>query len=335
MLMKQRVKQLAITGRLVKMKKIVAVVIIMFIFSIKILWEGSKLVFSKICERRETAWPDLGTADDEQYEWLTEAYKIKRKNNERIVIMASDGTKLEGHYYEKKKNAPLVIFFHGFRGHSYVDGVPIYRIAQKKEWNVLLVTMRAHDESEGNIFTLGVKERYDCVDWANWAAKHFGRETPIFLMGISMGGAVVTMSSNLDFPDSVCGIIDDCGFTTSTKMLELNCKSHLPKGMPVEVFKIFADVGTKLWGGFNLKEADACKAVSQTKIPILIIHGDMDNLAPLYMAKKIYNSCKSRKDIYIVHGAGHTENYKKDPEGYENVIAQFVEEHSGALKKEY
>lgn len=49
------------------------------------------------------------------------------------------------------------------------------------------------------------------------------------------------MSSNLDFPDSVCGIIEDSGFTTSTKMLELNCKSHLPKGMPVEVFKIFAD----------------------------------------------------------------------------------------------
>ena len=90
MLMKQRVKQLAITERLVKMKKIVAVVIIMFIFSIIIWGEGSKLVFSKICERRETAWPDLGTADDERYEWLTEAYKIKRKNNERIVIMASD-----------------------------------------------------------------------------------------------------------------------------------------------------------------------------------------------------------------------------------------------------
>ena len=87
-----------------KMKKIVAVVIIMFIFLIITFGEGSKFVFQKICERRETAWPDLGTADDEQYEWLTEAYKIKRKNNERIVIMASDGTKLEGHYYERKKN---------------------------------------------------------------------------------------------------------------------------------------------------------------------------------------------------------------------------------------
>ena len=88
--MKQRVKQLAITEKSVKMKKIVAVVIIMLIFSIIILGVGSKLVFQKICERRETAWPDLGTADDEQYEWLTEAYKIKQKNNEKILIEKSE-----------------------------------------------------------------------------------------------------------------------------------------------------------------------------------------------------------------------------------------------------
>ena len=335
MFMKQRVKQLAITERSVKMKKIVAVVIIMFIFSIIILGEGSKLVFQKICERRETAWPDLGTADDEQYEWLTEAYKIKRKNNERIVIMASDGTKLEGHYYERKKNAPLVIFFHGFRGHSYVDGVPIYKIAQKEKWNVLLVSMRAHDESEGNIFTLGVKERYDCVDWANWAAKHFGRETPIFLMGISMGASVAMMSSNLGLPKSVRGIIDDCGFTSTMEMIDMNCKSHLPDYIPTRMFDFFVEMGTSVWGHFCISKADACKAVSQTDIPILIIHGDRDTQAPLSMAYRLYDSCSSEKQLYVVHGANHAVNYRKDPEGYENVIAQFVEEHSGALKKEY
>ena len=333
--MKQRVKQLAITERSVKMKKIVAVVIIMFIFSIIILGEGSKLVFQKICERRETAWPDLGTADDEQYEWLTEAYKIKRKNNERIVIMASDGTKLEGHYYERKKNAPLVIFFHGFRSHSYVDGVPIYKIAQKEKWNVLLVSMRAHDESEGNIFTLGVKERYDCVNWANWAAKHFGRETPIFLMGISMGASVAMMSSNLGLPKSVRGIIDDCGFTSTMEMIDVNCKSHLPDYIPTRMFDFFVEMGTSVWGHFCISKADACKAVSQTDIPILIIHGDRDTQAPLSMAYRLYDSCSSEKQLYVVHGANHAENYRKDPEGYENVIAQFVEEHSGALKKEY
>lgn len=335
MFMKQRVKQLAITERSVKMKKIVAVVIIMFIFSIIILGEGSKLVFQKICERRETAWPDLGTADDEQYEWLTEAYKIKRKNNEKIVILASDGTKLEGHYYERKKNAPLVIFFHGFRGHSYVDGVPIYKIAQKEKWNVLLVSMRAHDESEGNIFTLGVKERYDCVNWANWAAKHFGRETPIFLMGVSTGASIAMMSSNLGLPKSVRGIIDDCGFTSTMEMIDVNCKSHLPDYIPTRMFDFFVEMGTSVWGHFCISKADACKAVSQTDIPILIIHGDRDTQAPLSMAYRLYDSCSSEKQLYVVHGANHAENYRKDLEGYENVIAQFVEEHSGALKKEY
>ena len=41
----------------------------------------------------------------------------------------------------------------------------------------------------------------------------------------------------------------------------------------------------------------------------------------------IYNSCKSSKEIYIVHGAGHAENYKKDPEGYEKIITTFIKEN--------
>lgn len=73
----------------------------------------------------------------------------------------------------------------------------------------------------------------------------------------------------------------------------------------------------------------------QGNIPILIIHGDRDTQAPLSMAYRLYDSCSSEKQLYVVHGANHAENYRKNPEGYENVIAQFVEEHSGALKKEY
>lgn len=81
----------------------------------------------------------------------------------------------------------------------------------------------------------------------------------------------------------------------------------------------------------SLNTAFSFAPPSILSLTILIIHGDKDNLAPLYMAKEIYNSCKSNKEIYIVHGANHVENYKKDPEGYENVIVQFVGEHSGAF----
>ena len=63
-----------------------------------------------------------------------------------------------------------------------------------------------------------------------------------------------------------------------------------------------------------------------TDIPLLIIHGDEDMKAPLSMAYKLYDSCNGEKQLYIVHGADHTENYRKDPGGYEKIVTKFIEE---------
>lgn len=277
----------------------------------------------------------MGTADDYIYNLLVDAYNIRKEKNETVTIKASDGINLVGHYYERDKNAPLIIFFHGLWSNGYVSGEPTYKITKNQGWNLLLVSMRAHDESEGEFSTLGVIEQYDCKAWANWAVERFGEEKSVFFMGVSMGASVAMMSSNLGLPKSVRGIIDDCGFTSTMEMIDVNCKSHLPDYIPTKMFDFFVEMGTSVWGHFCISKADACKAVSQTDIPILIIHGDRDTKAPLSMAYRLYGSCSSEKQLYVVHGANHAESYRKDPEGYENVIAQFVEEHSEALKKEY
>lgn len=320
----------------VKRKKVyfITVVIGFAICMVGVIF-GSRLVFQRTCERRTTPWSDLGTADDDEYRILIDAYKIKNQSNETVMIQAFDNTKLIGHYYEREKGAPLIVFFHGLWGHSYLDGVPIYRITQKHNWNLLLCDLRAQGDSEGEFSTLGVLEKYDCLDWVEWAQNRFGDKNPIFLMGVSTGASIAMMSSNLGLPKSVRGIIDDCGFTSTMEMIDVNCKSHLPDYIPTRMFDFFVEMGTSVWGHFCISKADACKAVSQTDIPILIIHGDRDTQAPLSMAYRLYDSCSSEKQLYVVHGANHAENYRKDPEGYENVIAQFVEEHSGALKKEY
>lgn len=86
------------------------------------------------------------------------------------------------------------------------------------------------------------------------------------------------------------------------------------------------NVGTKIWGSFDLSDADACKDLAHTDIPLLIIHGDEDMKAPLSMAYKLYDSCNGEKQLYIVHGADHAENYRKDPGGYEKIVTKFIEE---------
>ena len=69
-----------------------------------------------------------------------------------------------------------------------------------------------------------------------------------------------------------------------------------------------------------------CKALAHTDIPLLIIHGDEDMQAPLSMAYKLYDSCNGERQLYIVHGADHSENYRKDPGGYEKIVTKFIEE---------
>ena len=184
--------------------------------------------------------------------------------------------------------------------------MPIYRITEEKEWNLLLVNLRAHNESEGDVSTLGVLERYDCREWANWVDSEFGEQVPIFLMGISVGGAVAVMSSDLELPESVCGIIDDAGFTSPLEMIKIGSKEKLRFELLTDLFARIVNAGTKIWGRFDLKEANACAAVSKTSVPVLIIHGDKDKKAPVSMAYKIYNSCKSERELYIVSEAEHT-----------------------------
>ena len=50
---------------------------------------GSRLVFQRTCERRTTPWSDLGTADDDEYRILIDAYKIKNQSNETVMIQTS------------------------------------------------------------------------------------------------------------------------------------------------------------------------------------------------------------------------------------------------------
>lgn len=117
------------------------------------------------------------------------------------------------------------------------------------------------------------------------------------------------------------GIADDWQYEILTEAYKIK---NEPNG---KITITASDAGTKIWGGFDLKEANACAAVSKTSVPVLIIHGDKDKTAPVSMAYKIYNSCKSERELYIVSGAEHTGCYRTDPEKYKMIVSEFIEKH--------
>ena len=242
---------------------------------------------------------------------------------ERVSIRGYDGKKLSGTYYHVQDGAPVQIQIHGYKGTAIRDFCGGNKIAREAGHNTLVIEQRAHGESEGNTITFGIKERYDCVSWARYVRKRFGKETPIFLAGVSMGASTVLMASGLKLPDNVVGIIADCPYSSPEQIIRKVCGD---RRLPHKIIFPFIWLGGKIFGRFDVKETDVLQAVRKKKVPILIIHGEEDRFVPCEMSKEIYAAAREPKRLELFPNAGHGLSYIIDTDRYEKIVHEFTEE---------
>ena len=134
------------------------------------------------------------------------AKKLASSETETVLLENREGLTLVGHLRECEKAKRLVIAFHGWRSAWYRDFGLLADFLSREQCSVLYVEQRAQNESEGDYIGFGLTERYDCVDWANWAAERFPG-LPVYLMGVSLGGATVLMAAGDILPAAVHGVI--------------------------------------------------------------------------------------------------------------------------------
>lgn len=240
---------------------------------------------------------------------------------ENVSIVSVDGCRLYGKLYSIKEAAPLVVFFHGYHGMAAWDGYGFFKICKNNGINILMVDERAHGKSEGSAITFGMKERYDCKLWTEYAAERFGKNTDIFLAGVSMGAASVMMASELGLPANVKGIVSDCGYSEPSAII----KETIHKmNVPVKPVYLLIKVGAHLFGRFDLEEASPLEAVRKLEIPILFIHGNRDSVVPLWMNEELYESCQGKKERLLIEKADHANCALTDYETYEKTVMRFL-----------
>lgn len=265
--------------------------------------------------------------EGEQYEVFSDVI-IKSANNilnapyEKVTTTSRDGIKLVGRYYHVKDDAPVSIIFHGYRSNIGTDCNGGYYLSVKNGYNVLVVYQRGHRESGGKTITFGVKERYDCLDWISYVNERFGEDTPILLMGLSMGAATVLMAAGLELPSNVKGVMADCGYSSPKEILQEVIKQMK---YPLRLTYFFVRMSARIFGHFDPEEASAVEALKNAKVPVLIIHGDDDRFVPSRMSRDNYEACASQKEILIVPGAGHGLSYCVDAKAYEKAVQEFID----------
>ncbi|MCH5180491.1 MAG: alpha/beta hydrolase [Erysipelotrichales bacterium] len=307
-------------GWIIALCALLVLLIVILVFS----FFAYRLVFYVPSKHKEDVY---AIPDDEQYahdrdKMISLIKEIDTLPYERVYCIAKDGIALSGRYYHTNDNAPIQIQFPGYKGSSIRDFCGGCKLARELGFNVLLVDQRAHGMSEGHTITFGVKERYDCLCWIDYAINRFGKDIQIYLAGVSMGGATILMASEFDLPKNIRGIVADCPFTTPPAIIKKVCKD---RGYNPKIIYPFIYLGALLFGHFKLNAANSSEAVTHTDIPVLLIHGEDDKFVPCEMSKEIKNNCVSYSELHTFPGAGHGISFIVNHERYKNIASSFLE----------
>ena len=255
-------------------------------------------------------------AKDEVEQMIAE---IDASPYESVFVKSYDGTRLFAKYYHKEDGAPVQILIHGYKGKANRDMCGAYRLARQLGHSVLLIDQRGCGSSQGDTVSFGVLERHDLLAWINYLTQRFGN-VPIFLLGISMGGATALMTTDMNLPENVKGVIADCPYTSPEDIVKKVCSD---RGMPKQIFPLVT-LGARLYGKFDITSQSAIGSVAKSKVPILIIHGRKDGFVPCEMAQRIYDAAKCEKTLVLFDEADHCASYVSDPQKYKTAVCDFV-----------
>lgn len=242
---------------------------------------------------------------------------------EKITVKSEEGFKLVAHYLSCDEGShSVIIILHGYsvdhrRSCQYID------FFREKGFNILLVDQRSHGESEGQYTTYGSYEVKDLNLWVNLMFEKLGENCVIGVHGHSMGASTALLYS-VEGEGMVSFIIAEAGYSDAGELLKSKLHKHK---IPIFPFYQLTCQRVKAKCGFRIKDVCPINIVQNSNIPILFIHGDMDELVPCRMGIDMYKAKKDPKDIYIVKEGMHNTCYSRDKKIYEEVVSKFIKEN--------
>ncbi len=249
---------------------------------------------------------------DQLKQWSEEAEALPHT---RVEVTSFDGLTLRGKFYEYSPDAPVELLMHGYRGTSERDLCGAVQRCFSLGHSALLVDQRGCGESEGRVITFGVKEYRDCLSWVEFLG-----ERTIYLGGISMGASTVLIASGKPLPETVVGILADCGYSSAREIImKVIGEMHLP---PRIVYP-FVRLSAILFGGFDPNSESPMQSLKTCTRPVVFLHGECDGFVPCEMSRAMYDVCPSKKKLVTFPGADHGMSYLSDGDRYIEELRDF------------
>lgn len=268
----------------------------------------------------------IGKIVNKQFNKDLKEYKIDRnwwksQQVEKLCI-TNNGTKLAGFFIKSKtQSKKLAIVIHGYYS-SHIDLTPQVKIFADNGFNVFCPDLRGHGKSEGNVVGMAYLDHFDMLKWIELLINKLGKDVQIVISGWSMGAATACMLSGRKLPSNVKGIISDSSYTSAYSEFEFLLKQ---RHLPYRLVMWLANMGAKMFGRYDFKDASPLLCVAKSTLPILFIHGNKDSFVPSFMTEELYNAKTTGfKQIEIFDGAEHIKSYATDTARYVKLFEGFI-----------
>ena len=203
----------------------------------------------------------------------------------KVKISTTDKIELLGWYHEKNlKDFKTLVFFHGNAGTLENR---IHKINHFKDINInfLIISWRGFSGNNGKPTEQGLYD--DGKSAIDWLIKKGVNEKNIILYGESLGTGVAThLAQDKEF----AAVILETPFTSMADA----AKTFYPF-IPVRIL---------------LKDKfENYKKIKNINSPILVMHGEKDQIIPFFMGKKIYELANTPKYSYFTKYDNHMMEY--------------------------
>lgn len=222
---------------------------------------------------------------------------------EEIWFQARDGVKLNGWYISGVPGMPLLLFCHGNAG-NLSDNLEYIRLLHSQGFPIFIFDYRGYGKSAGE----PVREN-DLYDDARGALLYLEgrgwRHEQMIFFGQSLGAAVALQVAHESPP---AGLVMESSFT---------CMQDIVKHLTPLGYYTFG------WWGIDLPFDNLAK-IGAVNVPLLLIHGEDDEVAPLEMSRRLFAQAAEPKILHIINGGGHCNVFEQDSSDYLAVWKNYV-----------
>ncbi len=217
------------------------------------------------------------------------------------TVNVGDDIGLSGRFFSYGNSAPTILFFYG-NGETAIDYNSIAPFYNQIGLNFFVADYRGYGKSGGSpSFTTMLSDANTVLEAMRIVLGASGYQGPVYVMGRSMGRHSAFELAAKEDP-AINGVIIESGRPSL---------GQFTGGLVPQQ----AD---------ELEEAYRAKAAS-IAIPVLVIHGEMDALAPLDDAEEMFrNFASTEKKMLVIPGAGHNDLLFKGLDEYFTAIGDFI-----------